>query len=65
MRNNEIENEIGKIKEQKKKIKRKCLNYETANTDIMLSNMKQDLLVIAFVLVKVMQLKLKRIKAIC
>ena len=41
MRNNEIKNEINKIKKWKEKIKRKGLKYEIANTDIIFSNVKQ------------------------
>ena len=53
IRNNENKNKIGEIKKWEEKIKKKDLKYDTKNTYMIFSNMKQqNLFVIIFILAK-------------
>ena len=66
MRTNEIKNQINEIKQWEEKIKREDLRFKTKNYTVIFNNMKrQDLLLKVFIMVKLIQMKLKWIKAIC
>ena len=63
MRNGEIKNEIYEIKKCEEKNIWKDLKYESVNVNIIFNNMKQwDLLMKAFMLVKLIYTKLRWIK---
>ena len=65
MRNNESKYETNDVKKWESKISRKDLKYETKNSLIIFSNMKQyDLLVIIFISTKLLWMKMKQIKSI-
>ena len=65
MRNNESKYETNDVKKWESKISRKDLKYETKNSLIIFSNMKQyDLLVIIFISTKLVWMKMKWIKSI-